>query len=158
MFEKIVVPLDGSKIGESALPYVEDLVSKLLPEVKVEIILLQVLSEAPHSQFDPEVYVPAAYTEKQMEETKAKTMDYLDKTGEFLRSKGATVVSKVAVGSAPEEIVKAAEEINATLIAMSTHGRTGLSRWAFGSVADKVLRMEGRIPITLVRVPKAKGA
>ena len=46
MYEKILVPLDGSKVGEAALPYVEDLMSKLSPEVKLEIILLQVLSSA----------------------------------------------------------------------------------------------------------------
>ena len=49
MDEKIVVPLDGSKIGEAALPYVENLLSKLSPEVKVEVVLLQVLSASPHA-------------------------------------------------------------------------------------------------------------
>jgi len=48
MHERILVPLDGSKVAESALRYIEDLVSKLSPEVKVEITLLQVLSPVVH--------------------------------------------------------------------------------------------------------------
>ena len=159
MEEKVLVPLDGSKVGEAALPYVEDLVSKLSPEVKVEITLFQVLQKIPARAYGGESYVPLPdYTEKQMEENKNKAIEYLNEVGESLRSKGATVIARVAVGSSPEEIVKAAEEINADLVAMSTHGRTGLSRWAFGSVTDRVLRMEGRIPITMVRAPKSKEA
>ena len=53
-----------------------------------------------------------------------------------------------------DKIVKVAEAANANLIAMSTHGRTGLSRWAFGSITDKVLRREGRIPIVMVKASK----
>jgi len=80
-------------------------------------------------------------------------MDYLDKTGENLRSEGAIVKTKVSIGDATEEILKAANEINANLVAMSTHGRSGISRWAFGSVTDRVLRA-GTIPILTVRAPK----
>lgn len=154
MYQKIVVPLDGSKTGEAALPYVEDMVSKLSPEVKVEITLLQVLSPVRPPSASGEAVADIAYTEKQTEETKKEAIDYLNKTGEALRSKGATVMAKVAIGDASEEIVKAAEEINANVIAMSTHGRSGLSRWAFGSVTDKVLRREGKIPIVMARAPK----
>ena len=158
MEEKVLVPLDGSKVGEAALPYVEDLVSKLSPEVKVEITLLQVLPETPAPIVGGEAYVtPIDFTGKQIEEKKNQAIEYLNKAGESLSSKGATVTARVEVGNAPQEIVKVAEEINASLIAMSTHGRSGFSRWAFGSVTDRVLRMEGRIPIIMVRAPKAKG-
>ena len=154
MYQKIVVPLDGSIKGEAALPYVEDMVSKLSPEVKVEITLLQVLSPVRAPVAGGPAIADIAYTEKQTEETKKAAIDYLNKTGEALRSKGATVMAKVAIGDASAEIVKAAEEINADVITMSTHGRSGLSRWAFGSVTDKVLRREGKIPIVMVRAPK----
>ena len=154
MYERILIPLDGSQIGESTLPYVEDLLSKLSPQVKVEVTLLQVLRPVqPHVVSGYEV-PDVAYTEKEMEETKKKAVDYLNKAGETLRSKGATVISRVGIGDASEEIIKAAEEINADLIAMSTHGRSGLSRWAFGSVTDKVLRRGGRVPILTVRAPR----
>ena len=154
MYEKIVVPLDGSKVGEAALPYVEDLVSKLSSEVKVEVILLQVLAPEVVHRVAGEATVPLHYTEKEMEQSTAKAMAYLNNIGGNLRSKGHTVVTKVVVGDASEQIVKVAEETNANLIAMSTHGRSGLSRWAFGSVTDKVLRREGRIPVAMVRAPK----
>jgi len=154
MDERIIVPLDGSKVGEAALPYVEDIVSKMSPEVKVEITLLQVLAPMTPHVVSGEASTSIFVTPQLMEQNKKLAIEYLDKTGESLKSKGATVVAKVAVGDASEEIVKAAEEINANLIAMSTHGRSGFSRWAFGSVTDKVLRREGRIPIVMVRVPK----
>jgi len=154
MYQRIFIPLDGSKIGEAALPYVEDLMSKLSPEVKVEITLFQVLPPVRRSGGGEYAIPDIAYTEKQTEENKKKAIDYLNTTGEALRSKGATVTAKVAIGDASEEIVKAAEETNANVIAMSTHGRSGLSRWAFGSVTDKVLRREGKIPIVMVKALK----
>ena len=154
MHEKILIPLDGSKTGEAALPYVEDLVSKLAPEVKTEIVLLQVLSPiAPVVQAGVAEYA-RQHTSEQMEEINKKATEYLTATGETLKSKGATVTIKVAVGDASEEIVKTAEDIDANLIAMSTHGRSGLSRWAFGSVTDRVLRHEAHIPIAMIRAPK----
>ena len=154
MYEKIVVPLDGSKVGEAALPYVEDIVSKLSPEVKTEVVLLQVLAPASIPTISGRTPEAAPYTEQQMEKTSEEAMEYLNQTGEALRSKGVTVTAKVAIGDASEQIVKVAQEIDADLITMSTHGRSGLSRWAFGSVTDKVLRKEGRIPIAMVRAPR----
>ncbi len=62
----------------------------------------------------------------------------------------------MGVGRAADEIIKAADEIDADLIAMSTHGRSGLSRWAFGSVTDRVLRA-GSMPILMVRAKKEPG-
>jgi len=154
MYERILIPLDGSEVGESALPYVENLVSKLSPEVKVEVTLLQVLSPVQPYYVSGYEVPDIAYTEKQTEENKKKAIGYLNSTGEALRSKGVTVTAKVTVGGASEEIVKAAEEINADLIAMSTHGRSGLSRWVFGSVTDKVLRSGGKIPVLTVKAAK----
>ena len=156
MDEKIVVPLDGSKVGEAALPYVEEVVSKMSPEVKVEVVLVQVLGPIAPPTLAGESTMSIPYTVQQTEQRNEQAIAYLDKIGEALRNKGATVTIKVAVGEAPQEIVKVAEETNANLIAMSTHGRSGFSRWAFGSVTDRVLRMEGRIPITMVRAPKPK--
>jgi len=152
MYEKILVPLDGSKVGESVLPYVEDLVSKLSPEVKAEVTLFQSLSPAQPRTVSGREVPDVAYARKEMEDNQKKAMDYLNKAGEALRSKGVTVTAKVGVGDdAAEEIVKAAEEIKADLIAMSTHGRSGISRLAFGSVADKVLRRGTKVPILMVR-------
>jgi len=154
MYERIIVPLDGSKLGEAALPVIVDLMSKMSAEVGVEITLLQVLSvSAPYVIGGWETGA-VVYTNEEMEQTRAKAIDYLNTTAEILRNKGATVTSKVAIGEASEAIVKAAEEIGADLIAMSTHGRSGISRWAFGSVTERVLRRESSVPVIVVRAPK----
>ncbi len=153
MEERILIPLDGSKVGEAALPYIEKLVPKLSPEVKAEITLLQVVSSLAHYVAAGEAIASVPYTEKEMEQIKSKAMDYLSKAGEGLRSKGAIVKIRVGIGSASEEIIKVADEINADIIAMSTHGRSGFSRWAFGSTTDKVLR-GGNKPVLVVRMPK----
>jgi len=152
MGEKILIPLDGSRIGEAALPYVEELVSKLSPRVKVEVTLLQVVSLLTHYVVAGEAVAPITYTEKEMEQIQQEARDYLNTVGEGI-SKKVGVKIKVEVGNAAEEIIKAADEINVDLIAMSTHGRHGISRWAFGSVTDKVLR-GGHKPVLLVRAPK----
>ena len=153
MEQRILMPLDGSKVGEAALPYVEDLVSKLLPGSKVEITLIQVVSSLTYYIIAGEAGVKVPYTEKEMEQIKKKAMDYLEQTGEGLKSKGATVKIKVGIGNPADEIIRVADEINANLIAMSTHGRSGISRWAFGSITDRVLRGAAK-PILLVRAPK----
>ena len=153
MFERILVPLDGSKVGEAALAHVEQLVSKMAPEVKTEVILFQVISSLAHYVIAGEASVQVPYTDKEIAQIKKKAKDYLDKAGEGLRSKGITVKTKVATGKAAEEIVKATDELKADLIAMSTHGRSGFSRLTFGSITDKVLRT-GNVPVLVVRAPK----
>jgi len=154
MYERILVPLDGSKIGEAALPYIEELVSKLSPRLKVEVTLFQAVSPEIHSVVTGAgVSVSVPYTEKERELIKQQAMNYLNQAGEGLRSKSAIVKTKVSFGSAAEEIIKVAGEINADWIAMSTHGRSGISRWAFGSVTDKVLR-GGNKPMLVVRASK----
>ena len=153
MEQRILVPLDGSKVGETALPYVEDLVSKLSPEAKVEITLLQVVSSLTHYIIAGEAGVQVPYTEKELEQIEKRAMNYLGKTGKSLKSKGATVKIKVGIGNPADEIIRVADEINANLIAMSTHGRSGISRWAFGSITDRVLRAATQ-PIFMVRAPR----
>ncbi len=154
MYDKILVPLDGSKLGEAALPYVEGLVSKLSSVAKVEVTLLQVLSLLTHWVVGGEAGVSVPYNEQEMERFKQQAADYLGKAGEGLRSKGATVNIRIGIGNAAEEIIGAANATNVDLIAMSTHGRSGLSRLAFGSVTDRVLR-GGAKPVLVVRSPEA---
>ena len=151
MYQRVLVPLDGSHVSESVLPKLADLISKFSPEIKVEVTLFQVLSPVEPRYIEGYAAPDVAYTEQQMEESKRKAIDYLSKTGEALRGGGAAVLPRVAFGKPWDEIVKAAEEVDADLIAMSTHGRSGIGRWAFGSVTDRVLRAEGRIPILLIR-------
>jgi nucleotide-binding universal stress UspA family protein len=135
MYKRIVVPLDGSKIGETALSYVIELAESLTPSVKVEIILLQV--------------IPNLTNDK-------ASQGYLDEIAKRLQSKGLIVTTMLSEGHAAEEIKKAAQQKKADLIAMSTHGRSGFRRWALGSVTDKVLHDSGSIPVLTIRAKQQK--
>ncbi|MBW2595978.1 MAG: universal stress protein [Deltaproteobacteria bacterium] len=154
MSEKILIPLDGSTLGEAALRYVEERMSKLALEKKTEVVLFQVITSLTHTIAAVESAVEISYTESELEQLKERAMDYLNEAGRGLKSKGAAVECKAVFGtSSANEIIKAEEEVGADLVAMSTHGRHGLSRWAFGSVTDKVLR-GGKVPVLMVRMPK----
>jgi nucleotide-binding universal stress UspA family protein len=80
-------------------------------------------------------------------------VDYLKSISERLSGKGIKSTYEVVTGDPADKIVEYAEDEKVSLIAMSTHGRTGLARWVLGSVADKVLH-GARMPILLVRSPK----
>lgn len=152
MKEKILVPLDGSKVGEAALPFVETLVTKFLPEPKVEVILMQVLSSLSHYVVAGEATARVPYTELEIQQMEKAAAAYLRKAGKPLRDRGARTKVRVVTGSAAEEIIKAADELDVDFIAMSSRGRSGLSRMAFGSVADKVVRGGGK-PVLVVKAP-----
>lgn len=154
---KILIPLDGSKTGGSALSYVEGIVSKLSPRVKVELTLLQVVSFLTHYIAAGELMTPISYTVKEMAQIRRQARNYLNKVGKGIKSEQVSVEVRVGTGNAAGEIIKTADEIDVDLIAMSTHGRHGISRWAFGSVTDKVLR-GGHKPMLLVRIPKKEAA
>lgn len=147
-FNKLLVALDGSKEGEAALPYVEELAIRL----KAEIVLLQVVAQAYHVYTFGDGSTQIPYTEEEMKPLEANAASYLEKAGALLRDKGITTTSQVRVGSAADEIIKVADELRVDMVAMSTHGRSGVGRWAFGSVADRVLR-EGNTPVLVVRAP-----
>jgi nucleotide-binding universal stress UspA family protein len=153
MFERIIVPLDGSKVGEAALLVIEQLVAKLPPGTKVEVTLLGVVTLLRHWVVVGEASAPVSYTEEELNLIRERVMNYLDKTGESLKNRGIAINIMVRSGNAAEEILKAADEIKADLIAMSTHGRSGLRRLAFGSITDKVIR-GSNIPVLLVRAPE----
>ncbi|MAE10611.1 MAG: hypothetical protein CL876_01595 [Dehalococcoidales bacterium] len=153
MPEKILVPLDGSKAGETALPYVEELISKMASGNKVVVTLIQVLSSLSRYVVSGEETIKVPYTRQETDETRKRAVRYLRTAGATLRKAGATTKTKVEVGNPAEEIISAADEIKADMIAMSSHGRSGLSRWAFGSVTDRVLRGGSR-PVLVVKVPK----
>jgi nucleotide-binding universal stress UspA family protein len=157
MPQKILIPLDGSKLGETALHHIEKLVSALSAEQKVEVTLLQVLkppTRLMEKLSDVAGNVELPLTEEEMEPVKKQALHYLNRAGRHLRSKGVAVTCSVVVDrtgrSSAEEIIKAEAAINADLVAMSTHGRHGVSRWIFGSVTQKVLEA-GKMPVLIVR-------
>lgn len=150
ILSKMLVPLDGSKESEMVFPYIEELVSKL----GGEIIFFQVLALAYHVHISGDAAVQVPYTEKEMEPLKMSAQSYLKKMGSKLKERGIPTKYEVRVGAAGYEIIKLADEINADLVAMLTHGRSGIGRWVFGSVAERVVR-SGNTPVLLVRSPGA---
>ena len=158
MPERILIPLDGSRMGESAFRFIEELVSKLKPEKMPEIILLHVVTPEVHHFPVEGGTVDISNGTQDMQPAKDQALDYLEKAAEGLRDKGIVVNCKVILGepgvSSAESIIKAEEDFKVDTVAMSTHGRRGLSRWAFGSVTDKVLR-NGSVPVIMVRAKKS---
>lgn len=126
ILNKTLVPLDGSIESEAVIPYIKELAYKL----KTEVTLLQVVAEPDDASADVE--------------------SYLEKMVNLLKSEDITINYEIRVGAAAEEIIKLADEASVDMIAMSTHGRSGISRWTLGSVADRVLQA-GNTPILLVR-------
>ena len=154
MYERILIPLDGSTVGEATLPLIGGLIAKFAPGSKVEVTLLQVVTHMSHWIVAGETGARIPYTERELEMLKQESINYLEKAGEALKSQGVTLNFKVRLGGNPAgEIIKAAEESNIDLIAMSTHGRSGLSRLTFGSTTEKVLRA-GTTPIITIRAPQ----
>ncbi len=152
MATKILIPLDGSEIGEAALLYIEELMAKLSPRVKLEFTLFRVVPFLTHYIAAGELMAPVVYTGKEMAQIQRQARSYLNKVAKSIRSEKVSVEIRVVIGNTADEIIKAADEIDVDMIAMSTHGRHGISRWAFGSVTDKVLR-GGHKPVVVVRAP-----
>ena len=147
ILNKALVPLDGSKESEAAIPYIEELASRL----KGEVVLLQVVAQTHRVITGGYGTAQIPYTEEEIVSLKTSAEDYLKTVASRLEGKGINTRSEVRVGTAAEEIIKLADELYVDMVAMSTHGRSGVSRWVFGSVADKVLHA-GNTPLLLVRV------
>jgi nucleotide-binding universal stress UspA family protein len=142
----ILVPLDGSKQSETLLPYIKNLAS----ELKSKIILLHVISQPYQIYTGTEGVVEVCYTREELKMKRVDAKNYLERLGRLCIGKGIIFSTQVRVGEAAEEIIKLAEKPNIDLVAMSTHGRSGFSRWEHGSIADKVLHA-GNTPLLLVR-------
>jgi nucleotide-binding universal stress UspA family protein len=154
MYERILVPLDGSKVGEAALPEVESLVVKLAPDTQVEVTLLQVISDMTYDFLTDDEAAQLPYEQGDLQKIEQAARNYLEKVAVRFGEKGIQVKIMVTEGHAAEEIVKAAKTINADLIAMASHGRSGLRRWALGSITDKVLHES---PVSVLTVRSIEG-
>jgi nucleotide-binding universal stress UspA family protein len=123
---------------------------KMAPETQSEVTLLEVVSGMTYNALtrDRRAQVPLA--EHELEEIKTEALAYLEEAAAPLRAKGIKVNTMVTVGDVAEEIVKAAHEVNANIIAMSTHGFSGIKRWALGSIADRVVKISD-IPTMVIR-------
>jgi nucleotide-binding universal stress UspA family protein len=147
---KILVPLDGSKIAENSLARLKTVAA---PGTGAEIVLLRVVEPLYSNEMDA-----MTQTEHHVDEAekrvKAEAEKYLNQVARDLAKDGITARGDVVFGKAAESILDYAEENNFDLIVISTHGRSGISRWAFGSVADKVVH-SSKIPVLLVTKAEA---
>ena len=141
MYKKILVPLDGSPLAEAVLPHAE----ALARSEGAEIVLLRVAVTPARYLF---AHNPAEGNNIiKMLEKEAK--DYMKAEVSKLQDEGIKVTGVTRDGAAPDTILEVAEETNADVIAMSTHGRSGVQRWLMGSVAEKVVH-HAHIPVMLI--------
>lgn len=144
MYKRILVPLDGSERAEKILPHVHDLAQRY----EAKVILFTIIEPDPrivtpepfYTSVDPRVY----------EQRVREIENYLAVQENRLRAKGIEAKSCIGNGPIVEEIINAAERENVDLVAMTSHGRTGLSRVFYGSVAAGVLHRIDR-PLFLIR-------
>ncbi len=142
MYKVILVPLDGSALAEAILPHIE----ALAKSENAQVVLLRV-PVTPANEFvsrDPTVI------SKVLKDTCQQAKDYIDSKVAELAQSAANVTGVVQEGSVPDTIAETAKALHADLIAMSTHGRSGLQRILMGSVAEQVVSISP-VPVMLFR-------
>lgn len=142
LFERVLVPLDGSALAERALAQVR----RILRRADAEAVLFRAV-ELPAIGGD---LYPL------LEPLQEEARRYLARLEQELSEQGARVRSVVRVGPAAETILSAADEEKATLLVMATHGRSGIARWVLGSVTEKVLRASP-VPVWVSRSFDGRG-
>jgi nucleotide-binding universal stress UspA family protein len=170
MYKRILVTLDRSEASEAILREVEHFASESAPEV----ILLTVaeapeaVGEAPHALVVGGAPVPGGVTRvppprvvedkgQALDRAREELTDYLGSKAAILKPLGCQVDTEVRFGDPAEEILAAAKAHQVEVIAMATHGRTGLAQVIFGSVAARVLG-SGVRPVLLVRPERLEGS
>jgi nucleotide-binding universal stress UspA family protein len=145
MYKKILAPLDGSEFSECSLAHVKAIASGCkVPEVVLfRVTEPQYISEAFINELGDDLIVQA---ERRNEKA---AQHYLTQIADTLRSEGLSVSTVVKHGFPADRILKYAENNQVDLIIISTHGKSGVVRWALGSVADKVAR-HARVPVLIV--------
>lgn len=144
MYKRILVPLDGSNRAEQILGHVEGLALAN----RSLVILLQVVQ--PEIISDGYKSVMIRQTEETNQRRQEEVKGYLSKIASKLRQKGINTQIVVEAGAVVATILRVAQSEKAELIAMASHGRTGLARVFYGSVAAGILQMVDR-PLLLVR-------
>ncbi len=151
---RILVPLDGSELAEGVLPHVAVLIRPGETQVHLFSVLTTGLGDRTVALLT--TYPPGLQlSTTALAQARAQMEVYLRGVAARLREHGASVRQQVREGNPAEEILRYAAEIEADLIVMSTHGLSGVSRWVYGSVTDRVLRGAG-CPVLLVRARGSK--
>lgn len=149
MYKRVLVPLDGSPLAEAIIPFLIEIAGPL----DMSIVLLRVLEPVP-------VTVVEGVRQAMIDISQARRRDadaYLASVAATLAARGIHASRDVRSGHPELCIVEAARELGADLVAMSTHGRSGLGRLLFGSVAEHVLR-HADVPVFMMRQTAATPA
>lgn len=143
MYSRIIVPLDGSAFSETALPYARVIAGSL--DIPVELVeAFDVLPPAAHHRQSAEA------SRKMLADAERVSRDYLGQIQDGLRSAGLVAYATTLPGPPARALVDWLVRDPEALVAMSTHGRGGITRWALGSIADKVLHSVPN-PVLLIR-------
>lgn len=144
MYKKILVPLDGSQRAEAILPHVENLAYC----TGAQLILLTI-ADPPMNLVSPYDMMPS-YTAEEIEIMVEEAEAYLQSVAQRINASGIGTQTVVEYGAVVAAIIEVAERERADLVAMASHGRTGLARVFYGSVAAGVLQRIDR-PLLLIR-------
>lgn len=142
MYQKMLVPLDGSKLAEVAFTYAKELAGRL----GIDTILLNIYS--PEESWSTPMH--EAYINHAVEIIRREIRKLQKREGIQPKGKPVEVRGELAKGAPAETIMRYAEQNDVDLILTTTQARSGLRRWVLGDIADKVLRT-AKIPILLVR-------
>ncbi len=148
MYKKIMVPLDGSKLAECVFPHVESLVKAGQVEELVFVRVIEpfnfnLMGEGIPNQEDIARFEAQA---------RAEGENYVQRVADRVKSNGVNVRGEILIGKPSVKLSEYANNGGFDLVVIATHGRSGISRWVWGSVADRLLRSVC-IPIFMVRAP-----
>lgn len=147
MYKKIMVPLDGSDLAECVFPHVATLAEG--GQVK-NIIFVRVVE--PFHQPTGDFVIDHKQIAKIEIENKLAAETYLKQVVNRVKYEGISVESQVLFGRVAEGLADFAAKNQVDLIVIATHGRSGVSRWVWGSIADRILR-SSCVPVLMVRAP-----
>lgn len=142
MFNKILVPLDGSLFAEQALPS-----AVALTRLNHGTLVLMRVAGHPNTQIFVE---GTAMFGLPSDDSAAHCTAYLDQVAQTVREQEVEVQTHVVDGNIAHEILSEAAILKADAIVMTSHGRSGFGRWLMGSVADRVIQ-QANVPVLLVR-------
>ncbi len=150
MYEKILVPLDGSELAECVLSHVESIANGCRAG---SVTFIRVAEPVRVPVGEDGSFYTAKIWEQMEEESKSAAKQYINQLAKRVSYNGVKVQAKfLSGGQAADMIAEYATKNGVDLIVIATHGRSGVSRWVWGSVADKILR-SACVPVLMVRAP-----
>jgi nucleotide-binding universal stress UspA family protein len=140
VYSRILVPLDTSELAEQALPHAAELARRFEAELELLTVVRASREDSLEGQdlqgdWDPRVL---------------EAQEYLEGVAGRFAQEGLSVETAIRRGDVAEEIMAHSGDRHCNLIVMCTHGRSGLGRWVYGSIADRTLRY-AQLPVLLVR-------